>query len=253
MMKKYFIAAVLWLVACVAANALFFASPPPLPAKIAASWSPVDLTSAYSASASTVSLTSKTVPTGALILVCVSESATGTSGGVTDGASNTYHLAQLELMNNSATIGFTAVYYAFNVTALSSASITFTKQSTVHQAGISAFYSTFGQTTSAVFDSATVAGNFGSSSAPTVTSAASAGQSGELFAACSGNRATSTFTQDTGNGWSTPFDSAGAAVPTSVLFGGGNFINSGTGTKTYAPTMGSSSSWADIITSFKHQ
>lgn len=242
----------LWLGIVSSAFALFF-TPPPFPI-VSGNWSPIiDLGAAYGGNGSSViTLSGITVPAGALIITCASETATGTNGGITDG-SNTYNVAKLELMNNSATIGFTAISYAYNVAALSLATLTFTKQSSIHQAALAAFYSSFGLMNSGVLDTATTAGAFGISASPSVTSATTAGQSGELFVGCSGNRSSLAFTQDSTNGWASPFDPAGASLPTSVLQGGGNLVNAGTGTKTYAPTLGSSSSWADAIVSFKHR
>lgn len=90
----------------------------------------------------------------------------------------------------------------------------------------------------------------GTGTNPSVTSGTPTA-SGECFiAVVSYRNDAGTFTQDTTNGWAAPPNSLfGSAGPT-IGSSGGNQVNAGTGTKTFAPTI-SNTSWAAAIVGFK--
>ncbi len=195
------------------------------------------------------------VPSGALIVVAAGEgllASYSTGGSMTDTAGNTY----TQITHTNIPVGdFAEVFYAKNVTALSSGnSITFTKQTSGDEAVLSAFYAT-GIDTSGPLDTAVTATATGTSSTPSVTSGTPA-IAGELFVACLISQSnTQTYTQDSGNGWAAPFDTNGfdgTNLGSNVVWvAGGNQVNSGTGTKTFAPTMSILARWAAIVVGFK--
>lgn len=195
------------------------------------------------------------VPSGALIFVGCGEgnNATYSAGGsVADTSSNTY----TEISHsNTSTTDFGQTFYAKNATALSSGdSITFTKQTSGDRAAVSTFYAT-GIDTSAPLDTAVTATANGTSTTPSVTSGTPS-VSGELFVGfLLEQQNTQLFTQDTGNGWATPPDETGFTTSNlgsdHVCIGGGNQVNSGTGTKTFAPTTSFTARWAIFVCGFK--
>src|SRR5262249_31145830 len=87
----------------------------------------------------------------------------------------------------------------------------------------------------------------GTSTTPSVTSNAAA-QSGELCVGTVWPASTTTYTQDSTHSWTT----ANAFVQSSAGVGEGYQVNAGTSALTYAPALGSSVVWADIIWCFKH-
>jgi hypothetical protein len=58
------------------------------------------------------------------------------------------------------------------------------------------------------------------------------------------------FTQDSGHGWATPPNAATSSGP-SVSVAGGNQVNSGVGTLTFAPTLNVAVAWAAFIVGFR--
>lgn len=189
------------------------------------------------------------VPSGALICFAVDENSGAAGGSVADTSGNTYNLVSTVGLNNDiASNGFGRFYYVQNATALSSGnSITWTKQVSGNQASVSAFYAT-GVATASALDASVTATAFGSSTTPTVTSG-TPGQAGELFVGALWSKAGGTFTQDSGNSWAIPFNQGGATAATQV--NGGNQVNAGSGTKTFAPTLSSSVPWSTGVWGFK--
>lgn len=200
-------------------------------------------------SATTASVTlTITVPAGATIVVCVVDVMGTAIAAPSDATNGSYtQIATLGMNNNTAANGACAMYYFQNSASLTSITLTYTGSAGSGRS-ISAVYLT-GVPTTGVLDTAVTNTGFGSSTAPTVTSAGTAGQSSEMLIAMVGYFQSGTFTQDTGNGWSTP---PNADTGTNAQLGAGSQINTGTGTKTFAPTLGTARTWATIIAGFKH-
>jgi hypothetical protein len=193
-----------------------------------------------SAGVSTVTLAGVTVPAGSLIIVEVIDASSTIGGSVSDGV-NTYTASGGVFLNNVSTNGFMRTWFAPNA-SLSAGTITYTLQATT-AASISAIYSS-NIITSSPLDSAVTATAFGSSTTPTVTSGTPA-STGELFVAGIGEGG-STFTQDSGHGWTSPPN-----VDSNNNVAGGKQVNAGTGTKIFAPTLGASTTWAVNVLGFK--
>jgi hypothetical protein len=210
---------------------------------------PVSLTSNSTgnagSTAASLAIGSLTVPAGALIVVVVEYGAAGAAGAVTDGASNSYSVASSANFATNASTG--AIFYAKNVSPLSSQTILYTPPSTSSIA-MSAFYVTGGGS-SAALDLVTTPVT--TSTALSMTSGTPA-VSGELFvgAALIGAAFSGTYTQ--ASGFSTPPVSVTFGSSGSRVLGGGNLINAGTGTETFAPTFaGSTPSAIGLLVSFK--
>lgn len=196
------------------------------------------------------------VPTGALIVVCVTDRSNPNNGtpSVTDVGSNTYAGVAQTKINNAATSGFGEVFYSYNSTALVSgvSVITYTKAETGKDCAITAFYATGILSTGDPYDSAVLGQGTGNSTTPTATSGTPS-VAGELFLALyssAGN--TGTYTPDTGHSWATPpITSTSGTASTNSTIAGGTQVNAGTGTIIHSPTTGTSHGWADIIVGFK--
>jgi len=205
------------------------------------------------------------VPAGAMIFVIVHEySATvdTSAGGTLSDGTNTYTKGTPINNNNTALKGTGMYFYTLDAQALTNASLTYTKVSTDSIVSMSAFYVT-GIATSDALDTAVTATSYGqtttSSLLPMFTlSSGTPTQSGELFIA---------FTTwykppgpavylDTTNGWGA-YDltvTSGCGFNLQAPIVGGAQINSGTGTKTFSPTvLGTNVPWATWILGFKHQ
>lgn len=194
------------------------------------------------------------VPSGALIGLVATETASTTAvgGSVIDTDLNTYTAQTPISLNNVTTNGFNQFFWSNNVAALvSTNAITYTKQTTLGRATISAFYVT-GLATSSVLDSAVTATATGTGPSPSVTSG-TPGASGELFVAVAGWGAflSRTFTQDTTHNWTAPPTAVNASGTVAGL-GGGTQVNAGTSTIQFTPTIGNSGTvWAAQIFGFK--
>ena len=207
-----------------------------------------DLGSSSNAAGATLTLASVTVPAGALIVVAVTENSATANGTLGDGGTNGYSVAASQAMGGSA--GQTQVFMAYNVTALSAATLTFTKNVSGSKCSISAFYAT-GVATSSPLDTAVTAAAAGTSSAPTVTSGAPSA-SGDLIVGVCGysNASALTFTQAGGMAFLAPPDNT-TAQPTASI-GGGWVQYFGMNAVTYAPTLsGTPTGTATIILGFK--
>lgn len=187
-----------------------------------------------------VALTGVTVPAGALIVVIVGNNSSSTAGTMTDSASNTYLAATTT--NNGVVAG--AIFYATNVAALSSQSITYTPPGAASCA-LSAFYVTGELTSGSPLDLVTTPVSGTTISLTSGTPAVA----GELFVGATVlNGVGLTYTQ--ASGFATP--PVAASTFSSDLLAGGNLINAGTGAVTYAPTFGGSVITAvGLLVSFK--
>lgn len=191
------------------------------------------------------------VPAGALVAVTVYEgNTTGGIGTVTDSVGNTYTKITDLSPGASNSNGRAAVYYAYNVTALSSSdTITYTRNSSgVENCLLSALYATGVDTSNPLDTAVTNASSSASTSSPTVTSG-TPGFPGELLVACTYWSSAATYTQDTTHSWSSPF--ASNTVGSVKGLAGGNQVNSGVGTTIYNPTLSFASPTAQIVVGFK--
>ena len=186
------------------------------------------------------------VPSGALIIVCVSEHVASLSGSVADTHNTPY--SSITGLDVSTQLG--RLFYFPNATALVSGdTITYTKTGIV-AAAMSAFYVT-GALASSPLDTAVTASASGNSTAPSVTSG-TPGVAGELMVAFVACALRSTYTQDTTNGWATPpVQATTGTLITSTDVSGGNQVNAGTGTKVFAPTLGTIIAWDAFVVGFK--
>jgi hypothetical protein len=181
-----------------------------------------------------------TVPTGgvpakSLIVVGISEFFVVGGGSVTDSVGNTYIALPFLYADNSSGRGFSRVFYAYNSLALSAGQTITYNHASASRSSATAFYAINVQTSADPLDNAVTVSGTNSPNSISLTSGTPS-VSGELFLGFVGvatNTRTSTYIQDTANGWSVP-PSASSGFLTGVC--GGTLINNGTGTKTFAPT-----------------
>lgn len=199
----------------------------------------------------TLAIASLTIAAGVLIFfdACeISNSATG--GAVADTPTNTYTQISFKSLNNTQANGFGQTFYVKNALALSAGTITYTKKVTGSKTVISGIYAT-GIDTVAPLDTAVTNTATGSSAAHTVSSLGTATQAGNLVVGFdTQNNCTTLQTVDAGNGWSASpdeVDLGSGANPGSI---GGNQVNAGTGSNTFAVT-GRNTPWAAFICAFK--
>ena len=186
------------------------------------------------------------VPAGATIVVFVSDR-NGSIGSqaVADSKGNTYTRITSVITGTST---LCSVYYAYNVSALSSGdTITITKAAT-DRAAASALYVT-GIASGDTLDSAATNTATVSNGQPSVASN-TPGTANDLFlGAVSTQGASGTFTQDSTHGaWSTPPNGVSSGSGSSDRqIAGGHLTGSGTSTQTYAPTFSSTPAFASSI------
>jgi len=184
------------------------------------------------------------VPVGALIVVCVSDNSVSGTGGlnaVADTGGNVYTSA-VQANNNNAAANGCGIMYTANVTKalVNTNTITYTLGTATSSAAVAAFYIKGAPTLIEAKNSAT-----GSSTTPSVTSGTPS-VAGDLFIGMvSATTLVSSFTQDSTNAaWASPPGQVSIAAPP---LGGGNVVNAGAGTRTYAPTFGTTDTWAALI------
>src|SRR5258706_2245004 len=184
------------------------------------------------------------VPAGALIVVCVSDNSVSGTGGlnaVADTGGNVYTSA-VQANNNNAAANGCGIMYTANVTKalVNTNTITYTLGTATSSAAVAAFYIKGAPTLIEAKNSAT-----GSSTTPSVTSGTPS-VAGDLFIGMvSATTLVSSFTQDSTNAaWASPPGQVSIAAPP---LGGGNVVNAGAGTRTYAPTFGTTDTWAALI------
>lgn len=191
------------------------------------------------------------IPAGSLIVVCVSHyvNVSPTSGNpyaatILDSAGNHYTLAAEAFNGANPGFGYGAIYYTWNSNAISNGWVEFFWPSST-TAAMSVMYATGIDTLADPLDRGTIfgkaAGSVGAggpagSISPSVTSGAPI-VAGELFIASASWTGSNTATFSMGSGgWTSPpvFEHATAACP----LAGGHLIGAGTGTVTFAPTLG---------------
>jgi hypothetical protein len=192
------------------------------------------------------------VPVGATVFVCCAVTASGASGSIADTGFNIYSIFGSKTNNNSSTNGTGFLFAAAVTTALVSGNtIVWTLGSGVSLAAVNVFY-VLGLTVSAstgnVASDGSVAAAAGSSANPSVTSATPT-VGGDFFVGMvSGTTLVSSFTQDSTNAaWASPPGQVSTAAP---VLGGGNVVNPSATTRTYAPTFGTSDTWAALVGGF---
>ena len=202
---------------------------------------------AASNSGPTCALTGVNAPAGSMIVVCVNVD-DGTHGGsCSDSVNGSYTFGTQQLLGGGSN-GYGQFFYFPNSSALSGATITYTKASSGSYVAMSVFYVTGARSTSPI-DTATVATAAGTSTSPSVTSGVPTSQYELMigFLAFDGNGGGS-YTQ--ASGFSTPPNLVSAAFPSSLtgVAAGGNELNTSKSAVTFNPTItGSVNYWAAII------
>lgn len=189
-----------------------------------------------------------TVPAGAAIFVFIQEdSPSYASGTLADAINGAYTRIATDANNGIGGNGGSSLWYFLNSAALSSTTLTYTKG---QSSGASWAY--FYATGVNAIDPAVTAHTVGNSTTASVTSGTPA-VAGELFiAANSSNLIGSTYTQDTANGWASPFDAEDGPFPLGLAIGGGNQVNAGTSAITFAPTVtAGTNGWVSYVAGFK--
>lgn len=208
-------------------------------------------------SGTTVAISGASVPAGALIVAAATDSSiSSVFGYCADSVNGSYASITQAWLDNSESRGFGQVFYFENSAALSSAALTYTKDSNNSKALISALYATGIATTSAL-DSAVTASAYGVSVGPSSFSSGTPSQTGELFVGWMSyllNNSSLSFNQDTTDGWTSTggLATVGTTGPgTQSTGGGGNQVNAGGGTIKFNPSDTNAQSWAAFIVGFK--
>jgi hypothetical protein len=195
----------------------------------------------------TMSVTA-TVPAGSLICVFIYDNGgMPNAGSVTDTAGNTYTRILPYLS--------TAMFYAWNCLQLVNGNkITYTKRDSSNGSVADSLYATGVMKTADPHDAAVDATHTlaTGTTTPTVTSGVPS-VAGELFIAGLGwgNYGVAGVTQDTTNGWATPFVEVNAY---SIEVFGGNQVNAAMTAKIFTPTvngMNPAGGYAAVVTAFK--
>ena len=198
-------------------------------------------------SGATLVLSNVTFPANVLVVVSVVEKSTSAAANyITDPTNGNYNVAVFT--SDAANIGI-SIQYIWNGAAITNSSLTYTPINSANECEMSAFYVT-GQQTSADPGDYNINGTAVYSSAGTQSPSLASGtptNAGELFVACIGYSTTGTFTQDTTDGWAAP---PTALIGSTQSIAGGTLVNSGAGSKTFAPTLGTSSKVAMAIAAF---
>ena len=206
---------------------------------------PFDLLTANNAAGATLTQAGIYVPSGALILVAVTEFGSVTAGSLSDGGTNTYTLLTSELMSGS--VGIVMLFYTLNALALTNATFTYTKGLTGDKASMSLQY-VLGIAASSAVDATVTAVAQGSSTTPSVISGAP-GTTGEYIVGVVGWDGGGAYTLTNVAPFATPFDTVNTQNAASL--GGGCWNSSATTAVTYAPTLSTTAPWASIIAGFK--
>lgn len=215
----------------------------------------------------TIAMYGMSIPAGAMIFAIVHEYSTTvdtSAGGTFSDGVNTYTKGT-PVNNNGESLKGTGMYfYVTNSQVLTNTSLTYTKVSTDSIVSMSIFYVT-GLAVSDALDTAVTATSHGQTIATTPIFTLNSGtpiQSGELFIAfMTFIKPTGQYQYlDTANGWNAQDLSvtAGCGLSMNAAMIGGAQINTGTGAKTFSPTMSTvggtgTVNWAAWILGFKHR
>jgi hypothetical protein len=199
-------------------------------------WSTTNIgTNSCSACSATLTITAVTIPSGDLGVAAVYEDSATACGSLSDGTHS--YTAAVQNNNSGSAGGFTCIFYFYYTSGISSATLTYTLNNTSSFTTFTAFYASGSSATP--YDSAAL----GTGANGSVTSGTPS-VSGELFVAIVAATTTNiTFTQ--ASGWSAPPNSV--TINSTDLIAGGTLVNSGTSTKTFAPTLGGSSPQSNLF------
>ena len=180
-------------------------------------------------------VTSVTVAQNSLIVVVGGLALNSPTITCSDSAGNTYTVVkQTDTAPNPDISAFMA--YATAATALSAGTVTVAWGGGAAGSVVCEVFEVTGAATSGFNDSAVTAQQNASGTSPSTTSG-TPGESGELFFAVDITDSTSaTWTEDTGNGWTTARAKTLSVSAPSMCIGASYLVNSGVGTKTWAPT-----------------
>lgn len=186
------------------------------------------------------------VPAGALIIVCSSaRSGSGPASATTDSKSNTY----TDVGKLSNTVGETLdIQYAWNAIALVSGD-TITVHYTSITYAITAFYWDGAQTSSDPRDTTAGASTTGSSQTPSLQMGAAPAVANSLAVGVIALAPDVTFTNTWATTLPTMSETTGGGTATNAQVAGGSEITSTR--DTYAPTLGASATWTEMIVVFK--
>lgn len=217
------------------------------------SWSsPTTLASGSgSTGAESQTLSGITAAAGTFVVVTGAFNGGTTVTGVTvsDSAGNSWTVHSEEIDGSTHNLGFIA--YSIVTNALSGGSFTITRTPStggnINGWAMGAVLFT-GNAPSSPEDAAVFATAAGSSSSPSVTGN-TATQSGDLLiAVCAVNPgATTTYTEDTGDGWANLFTLSPA---TGLLFGAAYQVNAGASGIKHSPSLNKSQPWTEIQVGF---
>lgn len=196
-------------------------------------------------SSNPVTLSSVTIPSGSLILNAIvsnSGSPAIACSNLTDSASNTYLAALTSAVQVPSSSRFIQLCYAYNSTALSSGTISYSNPSSVTIA-MSIGYASGANITSSVLDQK----GFATALATTTCSAGALTPTvaGELFIGVSTTATAAVITQAAG------FNSTLPSRSVTLSLSVGDLVDSGTTAETYAPTRSTNTNWACLLASFK--
>lgn len=197
-----------------------------------------------------VSVPAGGVPAAALILAAIELSTSANFTSVTDSAGNLYATLSITMSGGQAVV----LAYAQNALALSSGnSITLNLAASTGGAAMTAFYASGVATAAALDASGTATGN---SVSPAATTSTAVSQAGDLVVGIVGTTGPMAdgFTQDSSNGaYATPpvrIGTTGGGANSTIA--GGTFVQAaGSGSQSYAPTLGTSRIWGAIVAAFK--
>ena len=211
------------------------------------------LGTAQNTAGATLTLSSVTVPAGSTICILISEDAGSAGGSISDGGVNTYAEASTFPQAPGGAV-LVHAYFVSNCSALSGATITYTKRVSGRATAMTAFWAS-GIALASSEDTTTSSNTtYSATSTPSRTSGTPT-VAGELLVGVVFGYVTTTitFTQDAG--WTNP---ASNFIQTN---GGGNqpfvgwayYVNPGTSTKTYAPTVATTPTGVIGVIGFKPQ
>lgn len=186
------------------------------------------------------------VPVGNALGIIVIDSS-NVAGGVTDTPGSGYTNISQNAPANVATL---AVFVSASGHAFAGGNtITYTLGQAGHAATVNAFYVS-GVDLALGNDIVEFLGSgAGTSTAPSATTIAPTVSCALFVGAVGAASAVTSFTQDTINAaWATP---PGQVQITAPMLVGGSFVSPGLGGRTYAPTLGTSAAWAELIMAIK--
>jgi hypothetical protein len=201
--------------------------------------------------ASVVLAPGSNVPSGVHVFVATIENENGPVGTVTDNSNG----VQYTKISSGFTVGTsvsTAAIFVLPAASnksgiLTSNNISYTKETGGDAGAITCWYVS-GLTPAGKIFPDFFTFNGGTSSAPTATQTGVAATNGLLIGVVFWGTTTTTFTQDSTNAaYATPPTANTGEVTATCAVAGGSFVTTGSTVSTYAPTLGASSNWVDVL------